>query len=56
MKTQDDRHSIAAADPDSIFHSENSIVRFTEHSIVVSKNPAANENKSTEPDYFFVLG
>ncbi|CAN0392902.1 unnamed protein product [Ectocarpus sp. 8 AP-2014] len=55
MFTQEDKRAIVWEGAEGLFQSRNTMVRFTEHSMVVSKIPTANEIKGTEPDDFMLL-
>ncbi|CAN0344466.1 unnamed protein product [Ectocarpus sp. 8 AP-2014] len=55
MFTQEDKRAIVWEGAEGLFQSRNTMVRFTEHSMIVSKIPTANEIKGTEPDEFLLL-
>ncbi|CAM9763771.1 unnamed protein product [Ectocarpus sp. 4 AP-2014] len=52
---EDDKHAIVWEGAEGLFQSKHSMVRFTEHSMVVSKIPTANEIKRTETNDFSLL-
>ncbi|CAM9897456.1 unnamed protein product [Ectocarpus sp. 6 AP-2014] len=52
---EEDKRTIIWEGAEGFFQSRNTMVRFTEHSMIVSKIPTANEIKGTEPDAFLLL-
>lgn len=43
MFTQVDKHGVVVEGVEGLFQSENTMVRYTEHSMIVSKIPTASE-------------
>ncbi|CAB1107256.1 unnamed protein product [Ectocarpus sp. CCAP 1310/34] len=48
MFTQEDKHAIVWEGAEGLFQSKHTMVRFAEHSMVVSKIPTANEEGSVD--------